>query len=124
MFLSNEHDFPQITYHRGAKRKKGRYFGPYPSSGAVKESLKLLQRLFPVRQCEDVIYNNRTRPCLQFQIERCTAPCVGFIDKSRYALDVESTVMFLEGKGSLLIDQLIVKMEQASAKLNFEEAAG
>ena len=124
VFLSNEHDFPQITYHRGAKRKKGRYFGPYPSSGAVKESLKLLQRLFPVRQCEDVIYNNRTRPCLQFQIERCTAPCVGFIDKSRYALDVESTVMFLEGKGSLLIDQLIVKMEQASAKLNFEEAAG
>jgi excinuclease ABC subunit C len=124
LFLSSEHKFPQITYHRGAKHKKGRYFGPYPSSGAVKESLKLLQRLFPVRQCDDVIYNNRTRPCLQYQIGRCSAPCVGFIDQNSYSLDVQNTVMFLEGKGSLLIDELIVKMEQSSAKLNFEEAAG
>ena len=124
LFLSSEHKFPQITYHRGAKHKKGRYFGPYPSSGAVKESLKLLQRLFPIRQCDDVIYNNRTRPCLQYQIGRCTAPCVGFIDQNSYSLDVQNTVMFLEGKGSLLIDELIVKMEQSSAKLNFEEAAG
>ena len=124
VFLSTQHDFPQITYHRGAKNKKGRYFGPYPSSGAVKESLKLLQRLFPVRQCEDGVYNNRTRPCLQYQIERCTAPCVGLIDKPTYGLDVDSTVLFLEGKGSLLIDQLIVKMETASAALAFEEAAG
>ncbi len=123
VFLSTLHDFPQITYHRGAKNKKGRYFGPYPSSGAVKESLKLLQRLFPVRQCEDGVYNNRTRPCLQYQIERCTAPCVGLIDKPSYALDVESTVMFLEGKGSLLIDQLISKMENASGALEFEQAA-
>ena len=124
MFLSSEHDFPQITFHRGAKNKKGRYFGPYPSSGAVRESLKLLQRLFPVRQCDDAVYNNRTRPCLQYQIERCTAPCVGLIDKQSYALDVESTVMFLEGKGGLLIDQLILKMEQAAANLDFEKAAG
>ena len=124
VFLSTQHDFPQITYHRGPKNKKGRYFGPYPSSGAVKESLKLLQRLFPVRQCEDGVYNNRTRPCLQYQIERCTAPCVGLIDKPTYGLDVDSTVLFLEGKGSLLIDQLIVKMENASAALAFEEAAG
>ena len=124
MFLSSEQDFPQITFHRGAKNKKGRYFGPYPSSGAVRESLKLLQRLFPIRQCDDAVYNNRTRPCLQYQIERCTAPCVGLIDKQNYALDVESTVMFLEGKGGLLIDQLIVKMEQAAANLDFEQAAG
>ena len=124
VFLSTQHDFPQITYHRGPKNKKGRYFGPYPSSGAVKASLKLLQRLFPVRQCEDVVYNNRTRPCLQYQIERCTAPCVGLIDKPSYGLDVDNTVLFLEGKGSLLIDQLIVKMEVASAALAFEEAAG
>ncbi len=123
VFLSTQHDFPQITYHRGAKNKKGRYFGPYPSSGAVKESLKLLQRLFPVRQCEDGIYNNRTRPCLQYQIERCKAPCVGLIDKPTYALDVDSTILFLEGKGSLLIDQLIDKMEAASAELAFEQAA-
>jgi len=124
VFLSSEQDFPQITFHRGAKNKKGRYFGPYPSSGAVKESLKLLQRLFPIRQCDDAVYNNRTRPCLQYQIERCTAPCVGLIDKQSYALDVESTVMFLEGKGGLLIDQLIIKMEQAAANLDFEQAAG
>jgi excinuclease ABC subunit C len=123
IFLSSEQNFPQITIHRGAKSKKGRYFGPYPSSGAVRESLKLLQRLFPIRQCDDTIYNNRTRPCLQHQIGRCTAPCVGLIDKAPYALDVQSTVMFLEGKGSLLIDQLIIKMEQAAANLDFEKAA-
>ena len=123
IYLSSEQDFPQITIHRGAKSKKGRYFGPYPSSGAVRESLKLLQRLFPIRQCDDTIYNNRTRPCLQHQIGRCTAPCVGLIDKAHYALDVQSTVMFLEGKGSLLIDQLIIKMEQAAANLDFEKAA-
>ena len=124
MFLSSEQDFPQITFHRGAKNKKGRYFGPYPSTGAVRESLKLLQKLFPIRQCDDAFYNNRTRPCLQYQIERCTAPCVGLIDKQNYALDVESTVMFLEGNGGLLIDRLIVKMEQAAANLDFEQAAG
>ncbi len=123
LFLSSEQDFPQLTFHRGAKRKKGKYFGPYPSVGAVKETLKLLQKIFPVRQCEDSYYNNRTRPCLQHQIERCTAPCVGLIDKASYAQDVESTVMFLEGKGGLLIDRLILKMEQAAAHLDFEQAA-
>lgn len=123
LFLSSEQDFPQLTFHRGAKRKKGKYFGPYPSVGAVKETLKLLQKIFPVRQCEDSYYNNRTRPCLQHQIERCTAPCVGLIDKASYAQDVESTVLFLEGKGGLLIDRLILKMEQAAAHLDFEQAA-
>ncbi len=124
VFLSSEQDFPQLTFHRGAKNKKGRYFGPYPSSGAVRESLKLLQRLFPIRQCDDTYYNNRTRPCLQYQIERCTAPCVGLIEKQNYAQDVNSTVMFLEGKGELLINQLIAKMEQAAANLDYEKAAG
>ena len=122
IFLSN-HEFPQISIHRGAKRKLGRYFGPYPSSGAASESLKLLQRLFPVRQCEDTVYNNRTRPCLQHQIGRCTAPCVGLIDKTDYTLDVDNTVLFLEGKSGLLIDNLIVKMETAAAALAFEQAA-
>ena len=124
IFLSSEHDFPQITLHRGAKKRKGKYFGPYPGIGAIKESLKLLQRIFPIRQCDDSIYNNRSRPCLQHQIERCTAPCVGLIDKAAYAQDVDSTVLFLEGKGGLLIDQLIVKMEQAAARLEYERAAG
>ena len=123
VYLSSEHDFPQISLHRGAKNKKGRYFGPYPSTGAVKESLKLLQRLFPIRQCDDTVYSNRTRPCLQYQIERCSGPCVGLIDKQRYAQDVASTTLFLEGKGSLLIDQLVTNMEQAAHKLDFELAA-
>ncbi|MDP3902498.1 MAG: excinuclease ABC subunit UvrC [Methylococcaceae bacterium] len=123
VFISTHQDFPQITIHRGAKNKKGRYFGPYPSAGAVRESLKLLQKLFPVRQCEDAVYNNRSRPCLQYQIKRCTGPCVGLIDKASYAQDVESTVMFLEGKGGLLIKQLVGKMEQAAESLDYEQAA-
>jgi len=124
IYLSTDHDFPQITLHRGAKKKRGRYFGPYPGIGAIKESLKLLQRIFQVRQCDDSIYNNRSRPCLQHQIERCTAPCVGLIDKAAYAMDVDSTILFLEGKGSLLIDQLIVNMEEAARNLEYEQAAG
>jgi len=123
VFISTHQDFPQITIHRGAKNKKGRYFGPYPSAGAVRESLKLLQKLFPVRQCEDAVYNNRSRPCLQYQIKRCTGPCVGLIDKVSYAQDIESTVMFLEGKGGLLIEQLVGKMEQAAESLDYEQAA-
>ncbi|MEC4748299.1 excinuclease ABC subunit UvrC [Methylomicrobium sp. Wu6] len=123
IYLSSAHDFPQITFHRGAKKRPGKYFGPYPSVGAVRECLKLLQKIFPVRQCEDSVFQNRTRPCLQYQIERCTAPCVGLIDKPGYAQDVDNTILFLEGKGGLLIEQLIVKMEQAAAALQFERAA-
>ncbi|MGR9035605.1 MAG: excinuclease ABC subunit UvrC [Gammaproteobacteria bacterium] len=123
IFLSGHQDFPQLTFHRGAKNKQGKYFGPYPSVGAVRECLKILQKIFPVRQCDDSVYQNRTRPCLQYQIERCTAPCVGLISKEGYAQDVESTVMFLEGKGGLLIDRLITKMERASSALEFEQAA-
>ncbi len=122
LFISSYHDFPQITFHRGAKKKRGKYFGPYPSAGAVKETLKLLQKIFPVRQCDDSYYNNRTRPCLQYQIERCTAPCVNLIDKQSYAEDLNNTILFLEGKGNLLIDQLIDKMEAASKNLAFEQA--
>ncbi|MGZ8199491.1 MAG: excinuclease ABC subunit UvrC [Methylosarcina sp.] len=123
IFLSSTQDFPQISFHRGAKKRSGKYFGPFPSVGAVRESLKLLQKIFPIRQCEDSVFQNRTRPCLQYQIERCTAPCVGLIDKAGYAQDVEGTILFLEGKGGLLIEQLIVKMEQAASALRFEEAA-
>jgi excinuclease ABC subunit C len=123
IYLSSAHDFPQLTFHRGAKKRPGKYFGPYPSVGAVRECLKLLQKIFPVRQCEDSVFQNRTRPCLQYQIERCTGPCVGLIDKPGYAQDVESTILFLEGKGELLIEQLIAKMEQAAAALEYERAA-
>ncbi len=123
LYISSYHDFPQITFHRGGKKKRGKYFGPYPSAGAVKETLKLLQKIFPVRQCDDSYYSNRTRACLQYQIERCTAPCVSLIDKESYAEDVNNTILFLEGKGNLLIDQLIDKMETASKNLAFEQAA-
>ncbi|WFP50959.1 excinuclease ABC subunit UvrC [Methylomonas sp. EFPC3] len=123
VFISSFHDFPQLTFHRGAKKRRGRYFGPYPSASAVKETLKLLQKIFPVRQCEDSYYSARSRPCLQYQIERCTAPCVGLVSTVQYAADVENTILFLEGKGGLLIDRLVAKMELAAAELEFEQAA-
>ncbi|VAX01387.1 Excinuclease ABC subunit C, partial [hydrothermal vent metagenome] len=123
IFLSENDDFPRLSYHRGAKRAKGRYFGPYPSAGAVRESLNLLQKLFRVRQCDDNFFRNRSRPCLQYQIQRCTAPCVGLIDKQRYATDLRHTTMFLEGKSAKVINELVEQMEQASAALEFEEAA-
>lgn len=123
VFISSFHDYPQLSYHRGAKKRKGKYFGPYPSASAVKETLKLLQKIFPIRQCEDSYYNARSRPCLQHQIERCTAPCVGLISKDDYKADVDSTMLFLEGQGGQLIDQLVQKMETAAEKLEFEQAA-
>jgi len=123
IFISSEQKFPQITSHRGAKKKKGNYYGPYPSAGAVRETLKLLQKIFPIRQCEDSYYKNRSRPCLQHQIERCTAPCVGLITESAYREDVKNTELFLAGKSELLIDKLIDDMDQFSAKLEFEQAA-
>ncbi len=123
IFISSEQSFPQITSHRGAKKKKGDYYGPYPSAGAVRETLKLLQKIFPIRQCEDSYYNNRSRPCLQHQIERCTAPCVGLITEEAYGEDVKNTELFLAGKSELLIDKLIVDMDQFSTQLEFEQAA-
>jgi excinuclease ABC subunit C len=97
IFVS-EDPFPRIVFHRGAKHEKGRYFGPYPSAHAVRESLALMQRLFRIRNCENSFFRNRTRPCLQYQIGRCTAPCVAFIDQQEYAEDVRHAVMFLEGR--------------------------
>ncbi len=123
IYLSSEHDFPQLSFHRGAKKLKGRYFGPYPSAGAVRDSLHVLQKLFPVRQCDDSFYKNRSRPCLQHQIKRCTAPCVGLISQQDYRDDVEHTVLFLEGKNKRLINGIVKKMEQAASSLDFEKAA-
>ena len=123
IYLSAHEDFPRFGFYRGAKREKGRYFGPYPSASAVRESLQLLQKLFPVRQCEDGFYRNRSRPCLQYQIKRCTAPCVGLVDRETYQQDVRHAVLFLEGKNSQVIDELAGRMETAAAQLRFEEAA-
>ncbi|GAB3791716.1 excinuclease ABC subunit UvrC [Dyella agri] len=123
IYLSGGEDYPRLAFHRGARNLPGRYFGPYPSTFAVRESLGLMQKLFKVRQCEDSYFRNRSRPCLQYQIGRCTAPCVGLVSKEDYAGDVRHAEMFLEGRSSAVIDELAVAMEQASAKLDFERAA-
>ncbi|HLA75785.1 MAG TPA: excinuclease ABC subunit UvrC [Gammaproteobacteria bacterium] len=123
IFLSSEQAFPRLEIRRGAKREKGRYFGPYPSTGAARESLNLLQRVFRIRQCEDNFFNNRSRPCLQYQIKRCSGPCVGLIDQAAYAQDIKHVMLFLEGKNSEIIDELVRHMEQASAQLEFERAS-
>jgi excinuclease ABC subunit C len=122
IYLSSE-EYPRLAIHRGARRLKGRYFGPYPSAGAVRETLHILQKTFRVRQCEDSFFRNRSRPCLQFQIKRCTAPCVGFIDAAAYAEDVRHTVLFLDGKSSALNEELAASMEAAAARLDYETAA-
>ncbi len=116
-------DFPRLAFHRGAKRLPGRFFGPFPSAGAVRETLNLLQKLFRVRQCEDSFFDNRSRPCLQYQIKRCSAPCTGLIDAAGYADEVRNVELFLEGKSDELTRILVQRMERASADLAFELAA-
>lgn len=122
IFLSSD-TYPRISIHRGARRQKGHYYGPYPSAGAVRETLSLLQKLFKVRQCENSYFNNRTRPCLQYQIKRCNAPCMHYMSEQSYEKDVAFTRMILQGKNSETLQQLIQKMEQASAQTEYEQAA-
>lgn len=123
LYLSTNQPFPRLSYHRGAKRAKGRYLGPYPNASAVRETLNMLQKLFLLRQCEDSFFSNRSRPCLQYQIKRCSAPCVNLIEEPEYQADVRHAIMFLEGKDDLIINELVVKMDQASSDLEFEIAA-
>ncbi|SMF31797.1 Excinuclease ABC subunit C [Alteromonadaceae bacterium Bs31] len=123
IFLSQGEPHPRLTLHRGSKKRKGRYFGPYPSAGAARESLNFLQKVFGVRQCEDSVYKNRTRPCLLYQINRCSGPCVEKIKDEDYASDVEQTALFLEGKNENLHTMLVKSMEHASQSLAFEQAA-
>ncbi|MBP7712246.1 MAG: excinuclease ABC subunit UvrC [Gammaproteobacteria bacterium] len=115
--------FPRLTLHRGARNGGGRYLGPYPSAGAVRETLGLLEKLFQLRQCEDTFFRNRSRPCLQHQIQRCSAPCVGRITQQAYAEDVRHALMFLEGQTGEVIGDLVRRMELASRALDFERAA-
>src|SRR5690606_29169682 len=121
--LLSDGDYPRLGIHRGAKKDKGRYFGPYPSAVAIRESLSLLQKTFLVRQCEDSYFRNRSRPCLQYQIKRCKGPCVALVEPQEYAEDVRRSVMFLEGRSNALADELSAAMEQAAAGLEFERAA-
>jgi len=123
LYLSTQQKFPRLDYHRGAKRAPGRYFGPYPNAGSLRESLQLIQKLFRLRQCNDTFFANRTRPCLQYQIKRCTAPCVSYVSESEYAEQVENAILFLEGKNNEIISRLGQKMDDAASQLQFEEAA-
>jgi excinuclease ABC subunit C len=123
IFMSGGEPFPRLSFHRGKKSKKGQYFGPFPSVHAVRESLAFLQKTFRVRQCEDSFYRNRSRPCLQYPIKRCTGPCVGMVSEEDYQHDVHLTTLFLEGKNDEIVRELERDMEQASVDLEFEEAA-
>lgn len=123
IYLSDHAGFPRLGFYRGSRRRRGRFFGPFPSATAVRNTLSHLQKVFPVRQCEDTFFQNRSRPCLQYQIKRCTAPCVGFIQPEDYARDVRHAVKFLEGRSGEVIDELVRDMEAASAELDFERAA-
>ena len=121
--LITDHKHPKLGLHRGGKKVKGDYFGPYPTVGAVWESLRLMQKLFPLRQCEDSYYRARSRPCLQHQLGRCSAPCVDKISPEDYQKQVQLAKLFLKGKSSKVIEHLVVNMENASKTLNFEHAA-
>lgn len=121
--LLSGHKHPRISAHRGPRKVVGQYFGPYPNAGAVWQSLKTLQKIFPIRQCEDGFYRARTRPCLQYQLKLCSAPCVGKISDAAYAEQVRLAALFLSGKNQQVIDDLVQKMTAASENWQFEDAA-
>ncbi|MCC7515959.1 MAG: excinuclease ABC subunit UvrC [Pseudomonadales bacterium] len=123
IFLSEGETYPRLAFHRCAKQKKGRYFGPFPNSGAVRESLNFLQKFTRVRQCDDSFFRNRSRPCLQYQIQRCSAPCTEMISPEQYAQDVETTALFLTGNEQRIMEKLGTEMDAAAEQLAFERAA-
>ncbi len=115
--------YPRMRFHRGAQKKDSHYFGPFPNATAVRESIKLLQKVFMIRTCENSVFNNRSRPCLEYQIKRCTAPCVNLISKDEYASDVHQAALFLNGKDNLVIKNLTKTMNSFSEEFNYERAA-
>jgi excinuclease ABC subunit C len=123
LHLENSHEFPRLNFYRGSRKEPGRYFGPYPSAGAVRDTLQQLQKLFRIRNCDDTYFANRSRPCLQYQIQRCTAPCVGLVSKEHYARDVGAAIKVLEGRNDEVGEDLGRRMEAAAERLEFEEAA-
>ena len=123
ILLTDGDTYPRLSFYRGSRKRKGRFFGPYPSAHATRETLQILQKVFRVRQCEDSYFKNRSRPCLQYQIERCTGPCVNLISPEDYARDVHYSTLFLQGKSNVLTRELTTNMERAATEENFEKAA-
>jgi excinuclease ABC subunit C len=123
IYLSSDDRWPRLSFHRGAKRRKGTYFGPYPSSGAVRSTLHLMQKVFKVRQCRDSYFRNRSRPCLQYQIGRCSGPCVGLVSDQDYQEQIDKSTLFLNGQSHELMSRLADEMETAAAALAYEDAA-
>jgi len=123
IFLSTKDKYPRLAFHRGAQKRAGKYFGPFPSAYSVRDSLNILQKVFQVRQCEDSYFKNRSRPCLQYQIKRCSGPCCDLVSEEDYAEDVNHASMFLQGKSRGLINDYANKMEAAAQDLKFERAA-
>ncbi len=123
IYASTNHDYPRLRFHRGPRKGKGRYFGPYPSTSAVRQTLNELEKLFLIRNCADSFFGNRSRPCLQYQIKRCTAPCVNLISKEQYAGDIEAAIQFLDGKNKSVVNTFVKRMEQASRVQDYEHAA-
>ena len=121
--LTTNHEFPQIAFHRGARDRTKSYFGPYPSAGSVRESINLIQKLFRIRNCEDSYFAHRNRPCLQYQIRRCTAPCVGLVEQNDYADQVNDAILFLQGRNQKVLTRLISRMEKAAGLQEYETAA-
>jgi excinuclease ABC subunit C len=123
LHLETNHEFPRLNFYRGSRKEPGKYFGPYPSAGAVRETLQQLQKLFRIRNCDDAYFANRSRPCLQYQIQRCTGPCVGLVSKEHYARDVNAAIKVLEGRNDEVGEELGRRMDAAAERLDFEEAA-
>ena len=123
ILLTDQDVYPRLTFYRGSRKRKGRFFGPYPSAHATRETLQVLQKVFRVRQCEDSYFKNRTRPCLQYQIGRCTGPCVQLVSAEDYARDVHYSTLFLQAKSNDLQQELTAGMEAAAGVENFEKAA-
>src|SRR5690606_42158276 len=121
--LLTDQEWPRLGFHRGPRSIPGRYFGPYPNAGVVRETLNLMHKLFRLRSCEDSVFRNRSRPCLQYQIGRCSAPCVGLVSREEYDDAVRRVCLFLDGRSDELTGELGAAMERASEVLDFEQAA-
>ena len=123
LYITTEQDYPRISFYRGSRKLPGRFFGPYPNARATRGRVLLLQKVFLLRPCSDTFFANRSRPCLQYQIKRCSGPCVGLISVENYQQDVADAIKVLEGRGAELIDDLAQRMEEAAQQLEFERAA-